>query len=200
MGFNHLFNLFLQRQNYSMPKADKLDFDSFLSYFPELEPPLTVSNDSIKEISQRNKVLPLEIVQEYFTRWEQDIDEFTEFIPCFSLPREENFYGLVYWKGGLLNHQFILLTLDSKNQVLIAQKVIAGTISDGETVVQSVATISEDNTIQIMVGKMLTDTINPLDNQSYYMEILPNGEIMSQKEDKPLSWLKDENQHSKAKK
>ncbi len=175
-----------------MNKVQALNFQDFLSFFPEVIPPLTVSNDSIKEISRRNKVLPPEALKNYFIPWGAKIDEFTEFVPCFALPRQEQFIALVYWQAGLLNHSFILVTVDPKTELTISQKVIAGTVSDGEVVLRSVANIEQDLTIQIITGEENTQSFNPLESQGYYMEILPSGEIISQKEDNPLTWLKEE--------
>ena len=175
-----------------MKDKKKPSFSLFLDFFPEINPPLTVTNEAIKDISKNNKTFPEEFIAHYLFEWNKDMDEFTEYVPCFSLPTEDNYYSVVYWKASLLSHEFILATIDKKTTELINQKVIAGTISDGLRVVECVAKIEEDKSIHIMIGATKTKDVDPLDSEAYYMEILPEGKIESYKEENPLSWLKEE--------
>ncbi len=172
-------------------KANKAPtFDDLLSFFPSIEPPITLSAESIQEISKMNKVFPPVILEEFVARWETEIDEFTEFVPCVTLSETENYIALIYWKAGLLKHQYILVTLDPRTGTIIGQKVIAGTISDGNTVLSSVAKIEEDLSIHIMVGQADEDQFEPLSSQAMYMEIMQNGDIISQKEE-AFTWLNE---------
>ncbi len=173
-------------------KDTKASMAVFMEYFPEIIPPLTVTNEAIKDISKNNKTLPGVFIQEYFQSWHGELDEFTEYIPCFSLEEEEKFYAIVYWKGSLLSHEFYLATIDKRTQKLINKKVIAGTISDGIKVIDCVAKIEEDKSVHVMIGEKTEKEFNPLESKAIYMEILPDGTIESFKEDNPISWLKED--------
>lgn len=176
-----------------MKDEKPLPFSLFLEYFPKVDPPVSITNDVILEISKKNHALPQEFIDRYMNVWQKEYDEFTEFIPCFSFPENEKFFTLMYWKGSLLSHEFILATVDKKDQTLISQKVVAGRISDGKSVVESVAKIEEDYSIHIMIGASMKDDFDPLTSGAFYMEIHPNGIIESYKEENPLSWLNEKN-------
>ena len=107
------------------------------------------------------------------------MDEYTEIVPCFQLPMEEDFLAIVYWKGSLMSYEYILATLAS-NGVLINKKVIAGTISNGATVKSSVATIDEDGCVFTMVGEYKEgEQYNPQNSSGYRFEMLPDGTIQN---------------------
>jgi len=61
--------------------------------------------------------------------------------------------------------------------------------SDGKTVIQSVANIEEGHIINIMVGALSDTEYDPMSSNALTMEILPGGNIYSQKEDEPLAWV-----------
>lgn len=169
--------------------------EEILLYFPELSPPITLSEDVALSFSKHNRPLPQEIIAEKFNAWDT-IDEFSEFVPCFSIPLEGPQYALVYWKGSLLSYEYILITLD-KEATLISKKVIAGTISNGESIIRSVARIDEDNCIFTSVGdaSISNKAFDPTENRAYRFEILPDGMIHSSQEEL-TTWeeRKEENQ------
>ena len=73
-----------------------------------------------------------------------------------------------------------LVTLDPKSLHSINHKVIGGTKSDGITVLQSVAYIDDEAMITVVTGDITTNhRINPSQNSSFNIEILPNGQIIS---------------------
>ncbi len=172
----------------------KKELAEILDYFPEIELPVSLAPDSIKDISSTNKHLPERLQLLIFSTWEEGIDEDGEIIPCFELEAQDDFYTIVYWKANLLSHEFVLATISRENQTIISKKIIAGLISDGDRVVQSVANIQEDNIIHIMAGEMGPNSsdYNPLSSNAFFMEILPGGNIYSQKEDQPLAWVESE--------
>jgi hypothetical protein len=162
-----------------------------LDFFPLVEPPITLSPDNITEISKVNKPLPQDFQHYILENWEEHFDEFSEIIPCLQMPREEEYFSLIYWKANLLSHEYVLVTLDTRSFEILSRKIIAGVKSDGERVIQSVANISEDNTIQVMIGEMKPNTtiFDPMTSSAISMEILPGGNIYSQKEEEPLAWV-----------
>ncbi len=152
--------------------------EDFVSYFPEIELPIQLSEELIPIFSEKNKALSQDAIERYLLQWEQEVTEFTEFVPCFSLPGTEGFSALVYWRAELLNYQFILITIDKKGD-LIERKAIASTLIDQELVKKSMALINEDLIIQIVAGvnqESETD-YDASHSQAFSMEILPTGKI-----------------------
>jgi len=163
-----------------MSKTPKLSH--FLEYFPEVELPVTISEESILTFDSMNEVLPKQLIEHYIIKWEgnQEIDEYTEFIPCFRLPdSSEDYHAIVYWKGGLLKYEYLLVTIDKRKDTLITRKSIAGLISDGNQIKQSVAQIDEDLIIHIMAGiNNANEDFNPQNSQAFNMEIMSTGDII----------------------
>lgn len=165
-----------------MQKAPKVTFFDFLEKFPVLKLPVTLSPDVEIEFSRNNKPLSPVMVSKLIAAIEGDQpDEFTEFVPCFQIHKTDGFHAIVYWKAGLMNYQYILATLDPKG-TLIDKRVIAGTYSDGETLVQSVATIEDDWIIYIISGQSHTDKTETYDastSKAFNLELLASGEIIN---------------------
>ena len=93
------------------------------------------------------------MIEQYITPIEtEEEDEYTEYVPCFSIPETHEFFAVVYWKGALMNYQYILATFSKKGE-LIDRRVIGGTFSDGEMLVKSVVTIEDDWIIYVVSGK-----------------------------------------------
>lgn len=166
-----------------MNKKLPLHIEALLEHFPIIQPPITLSEEIAYKFSAQNKPLPQELIAETLANWTQ-LDEYSELIPCCQLELEEEFYAIIYWKGSLLSYEYILATMD-RDGILIARKVIAGTLSNGQTVKSSVATIDEDNCIYTMVGEIKADAKNysPTNSTAYKFEILPDGNIHASKED-----------------
>jgi len=154
---------------------------SFIEYFPEINPPITLTEDLAITFSAQNKPFPAQIIAEIMSQWEK-IDEFTELVPCFKLATPGEFFALVYWKGSLMSHEYILITI-SKDFNLLSKKVIAGTISNGQTVKKSIANIDEQLNINAVVGESKVDEkYNPQKSKAYNFEILPDGFIEASEE------------------
>ncbi len=168
---------------YSMSKTvNKMSFQDFLDYFPRVELPVTFSEDTLADFSRTNRPFNQEAIHEFLARWEQDLDEFTEFIPCVQLPDAENYIGIVYWKGTLMKYDFILATFE-KNGILIERKAISSTLLDSEGVKKSMAHLTEDLIIHIIAGAIEGNETNyqASSSQAFSMEILPSGEILFDK-------------------
>ncbi|HMR86871.1 MAG TPA: hypothetical protein PKD51_01890 [Saprospiraceae bacterium] len=156
-----------------MSKLDKI-----LHYFPETELPIIVSEDYLSDYETNADPFPQVFIDEVLLEWEKDADEFTEFIPCFRLPKEEKFNTVVYWKGALLRYDFIMVTLD-KNGELINKKSIASTIVNDNVIKKSVASIEPDLIINIIAGQTLDgEEYDASMSKAFAMEILPTGEII----------------------
>lgn len=159
-------------------------FEDFISFFPEITPPFTITETSIDHAKETNKYLPEILIQEFIAKWEVNVDEtITEYFPCLSLPSTEHYNAFIYWKASLMKYEYVLITLDKSNN-LISRKVISGVFADNETIKKSAARIDEDLIIHIMVGASFpadmedADNYNPTNSQSIVMEILDRGEIV----------------------
>ena len=156
-----------------MSKLEKI-----LHYFPETELPVLISEDHLSEFEINSDPFPQVFIDEVLLVWEKEADEFTEFIPCFRLPKEEKFNAVVYWKGALLRYDFVMVTLD-KNGELINKKSIASTIVHDNVIKKSVASIEPDLIINIIAGQTLDgEEYDASMSKAFAMEILPTGEII----------------------
>ena len=160
--------------------AKNITLEELLSFFPEIELPIEVTEDLVMTADTVNKVLPAVIIEEFLVKWEgsEEFDEFTEFVPILQIQGLEEFHGLIYWKGGLMRYEYILVTLDKLGN-LISRKPVASTLSDGQTVKKSVAKIDEDLIIHIMAGEnQANGKYDPSNSQAFNMEVLHTGDII----------------------
>lgn len=156
-----------------MSKIDKI-----LNYFPETTLPVMVSEDYISEYENNNDPFPQAFIDEVLLEWEKETDEFTEYISCFRIPKQEKFHAVVYWKGALLKYDFILVTLDLNGE-LIDKKSISSTMVVDNIIKKSVASIEQDLIINIIAGQTIDGTDYDANlSRAFAMEILPNGEII----------------------
>ena len=146
-------------------------------FFQAIELPVIVSDEYLNAFETENPPLPIEFVETVLT-WEKEIDEFTEFVPCFRLPDMPKYIGIVYWRGRLYAYDFLLATMDERGK-MISCKSIGGTHIDANgSVTRSIASIDEDLTIKIMIGQSDDGVHYSADqSKSYFLEILENGEI-----------------------
>lgn len=145
------------------PKKEKrISFDHFVEYFPELEFPITLGEETHRIFSRRNDPLPGQAIAQFIEPLEpaEVGEEMTEYIACFRLPEAKEYIGLVYWKAELLSYQYKLVTFSTKDEQLIDQRVIAGTYYDGNEITQSAATIQESLQIYVVSGQSLPDARN----------------------------------------
>ena len=145
-------------------------FESFYNFFPEIELPITLSEEYTSVFSKYNKAIPLQLIENFGDEEENELEtqEIEEYLPCFRLPENKNYFGIVYWKASLLKYEYILHTFDLKGNS-IAKQVIASTTSDGKNIRQVVATIDPDLEIYIMGGDTESGDISftTKDNQLY---------------------------------
>ncbi len=160
--------------------AKNIRLEDLLGFFPEVELPIDITEDLVMTAETVNKVLPASIIEKYIVAWEkeEEFDEFTEFVPILKINETEEFHAIVYWKGGLMRYEYILVTLDKLGN-LISRKPIGSTLSDGVTVKKSVSRIDEDLIIHIMAGEnMANGKYDPSNSQAFNMEIMHTGDII----------------------
>lgn len=153
-------------------------FDLFLSAFPEVKLPVSISEETIHVLSQQNIALNERLVREFILPYEEEVDDLTEFVACFRLAEIEDFHAIVYWKASVMNYQYVLATF-TKSGVLVDKAVIAGTFSDGKVITRSYARIDEDWSITIVSGQTegSADYYDASSSRTTEMELLPDGKI-----------------------
>jgi hypothetical protein len=157
-----------------------ISFQKFLSYFPELELPILLSEEAHHEFSKTNDALPQVAIEQYILPHEDLVyDEYTEYIPCMKIPNTHDFHAVVYFKASLLIYEYYLATFEKKGK-LIAKEKIAGMVTHGEEINRAVASIEDDWIINIVEGSVPSQhhDYNPTDSKAYSMELLPDGQII----------------------
>ena len=155
-------------------------FEHFLSKFPEVELPITLSDDVHHDFSKENDPLQPLMIEEYITRYEAtEPDEMTEYVACFQMPIEKkDFKAVVYWKAGLLNYDYVLATYNPQTGVMIDKRAIAGTKVVGNAVKRIVAFVKEDFTIHVAEGvEDSALSYNADSTKVRRFEMLENGRI-----------------------
>jgi hypothetical protein len=155
-------------------------FLDFLSLFPEIEFPVTLTSDSHHIFSKNNDPLPEYIVQKFLEDISgEESSEYKEYIACFRLPDHFDFYGIVFWKADLMKYEYVLTTFDKKGR-LIGKQVIAGTKSNGKTILERIATLQEDGSIVVAEGENEADELyyQAGKSRTYHFELLQTGDIL----------------------
>lgn len=154
-------------------------YQHFLDRFPEANLPLTLKEEDAIIYSAENEPIPHKLIDEFILPHEPDANELTEFIPCFRIKGLKNFDAVVYWKAGLLNYQYILMTF-GKGGKTIDRKVLAGLVSDGNIIVRSVARLDDDMSIFIMSGhsNRSDDLYDAGASTTVELELLPDGNML----------------------
>jgi len=157
----------------------KIKFQDFLFKFPEVELPVTLSEETLAVFSKENDPINSLMAHQFINVFEDsDMDDMTEYVPCFKVPKTENFHAIVYWKAELLNYQFILMTYDKAGNY-IDSRTLAGTTSNGELVIKSVANFGEDWSIYVVSGAQETkaDMYDAGTSTTTELELAPDGVI-----------------------
>ncbi len=154
------------------------NFDMFLSRFPEVDLPVTLTEESSLHFSALNDVFNGWMIHFIHTLEESDFDEFTEFMPCFRLKGTQGFIALVYYRAGLLDYEYTLATFSLGGQ-LIDKKRIGGTKIQGDKLIRTVTTIDEEWQLFLLEGATNSNdtSFDPSTSHSYNYELLASGEI-----------------------
>ena len=155
----------------------KVNFTNYLGRFPEIELPVTLRDDSNHDF-EANPPLQDDMIEQYITHYEAvEVDDFTEYMACFQVPKSEKFQALVYWKAALMNYDFVIATY-GKDGNMIDKKAIAGIKVVERNISRSIATIHEDLAISIAEGMELSNgDFDPDTTKARRFQILDNGLI-----------------------
>ena len=158
------------------------EFEEFLSFFPEIEPPIILSTEEAYLYSRENKPFSEKMINKIILPIEKlkGVGEFTEYIPCFRLKKENSLIPIVYYKSELYKSEYHLLIFSEKGK-LIDSKAIAGTFMNENELVTYLASIDEDNHIQVVIGSNEGDpqNYNPMNSQAISYDIAPDGKIIT---------------------
>ena len=164
-------------------RENRITFHNFLNFFPPVELPYMITSDTQRLISPHHEPLSAEWMFEFVLGENDVIDEFTEFMPCFSIPHTDDFLAIVYWEAGIDGTTYHLVTY-AKSGVVIDKKKIAGTKYKQDGLMQMVCTIGEDLMISCVEGKLdAAGNTAPVDtNNSHhhtYLQLSSEGEIVN---------------------
>lgn len=157
----------------------KISLKQYFKFYPILELPVLLTEDVAIEFSRKNKPLSLEAVEEFIIPIETEIDEFTEFVPCFRLPETELFTGIVYWKASLLKKEYLMVTYDLKGN-FICRRSLASSFLEEENIKKSVARIDENMTISIVAGHNDSSAkeYDPKQSKVFKIDISDDGQLI----------------------
>lgn len=134
-------------------KANAITFENFINFFPEVELPYTITSDTQRFLSVQNDPLSATWMFNFVLDKDAVIDEFTEYMPCFSIPGTKQFFAIVYWEAGIDGSTYYLTTF-SKTGVMIDKAKIAGTKYGDDGLYQMVCTISPNWLFSTVEGKL----------------------------------------------
>lgn len=156
----------------------KITFKNFLECFPNIELPVTLDENTHHTFSQENRPLAPALIQHYIIpHLNTEVDEFTEFIPCFQIPSQPKFEAVVFWRAGLLDYNYIMNTYE-KDGSFIKSYHIGGTKSDGQNIARLLCTIQPNLQIHMAAGQgdINQPDYSPTDTKVFKIELLDNGE------------------------
>jgi hypothetical protein len=163
------------------PQTARHAFSQFLAKFPPVDMPVTLGEDTHHVFLTENEPLTEEMIRQFILPAEPagtELDEFTEFAPCFAIANTDSFFALVWWKAELLTYHYMLATFTNNGQ-LIDRRVIAHTVATEDQVDRRVATINEEWEIFIAEGSTSDGMtgFDPGSSRTFIFEIMANGEI-----------------------
>lgn len=163
-------------------KQQRVIFENFLNFFPPVELPYTITSDTQRLISNNNDPLSAEWMFNFVLGKDDVIDEYTEYMPCFSIPNTKNFIAIVYWEAGIEGATYYLVTY-SKTGVIIDKSKIAGTKYTEDGLLQMVCTISPTWLFSCVEGKLdaagNSAPISPdQHHQQHSLQLSGDGEIV----------------------
>jgi hypothetical protein len=151
---------------------------SFISFFPPVEAfPMTVTQADAGDYEKLNPALPPVLINGFISPFDedQDDDEFTEYIPCFSLPTK-GFHAVVWWRASLLDYRFEVATYKADGSP-IEVTPIAGLSGTGDLLIEEVATFHDVMTIITSTGKSTADgsTFEPSETLQRVLKLNDDG-------------------------
>ncbi len=160
-----------------IPEKKELEFKDFLAQFSEIELPISIHSETIREIEAEQEPLNAAWIY-HFILDQKNADDFTEFSACFHIKEIKEFHAIIYWEASLEGNAYFLATFDKKGK-LIDHKLIAGTVYLEDGVKQLVCTIAKDWSIHRGEGQLGSlGQIVHTEPKITFMQISKEGEIV----------------------
>jgi hypothetical protein len=157
----------------------EITFQNFITLFPAAVLPISLTSESQRMIAQTQQPMNDKWAVRFLLKEDEWLDEYTEFMACFSLPTNNKFYGLVYWQATILGSSYELICF-GKNGEIIDRMTLAGTKYEENELVQTVCTIRADWTI--LQGQARLDAHKakpiPAEPELAMLKIAEDGEII----------------------
>jgi hypothetical protein len=134
-------------------RDNQISFENFLMFFPEVELPYSILSETQRMIEEEQEPLSATWMFNFVLGKDAVIDEFTEFMPCFSIASQHKIHILVYWEATLEGNAYKLATF-SREGHLIDSRTIAGMRYESNSVIQSVCTITQSLTFSTVDGRL----------------------------------------------
>ena len=149
----------------------------FLDFFPIIEPPYTITEESSLAFSRENTPIPEDLWPMTFGEWEPDYiqSEEVEYVPCLQTKISDEFSTLVYWRASAMKYEYFLLTL-TKDGKLIDRKLIAGLVAKEDNLVRMACSVDQ-NQIFYVTGGMESKSSNN-NTETFSIEVLPDGHFL----------------------
>ena len=161
-----------------MIKTKNKAFEAYLECFQAIDLPVTLTEELSPVFSSENKPLKDEHIAAFIVHGNEEIDEFTEYVPCFQLKETEHFKAVVYWKAMLMESKYVLAVYTATGEP-ISTRELSKLSHDSNGVTRSIATIDEDWQIVIARGtEDLEEDYDPKTSQMLLLEIMPDGSVM----------------------
>ncbi len=155
-------------------------FNNFLSYFPFVELPLTLMESDYHSYSIANDQLPEALLYDFITRHLPiEIDEFTEFMPCFQFSYKPNMHHLVLWMAQLMHYSYYLINFNRQGK-FIDLKEIAGFYTRDNMIFHKMARIDEAGNIFVIEGGVSdrSKDFDPASTRKWEIDIGDDGSII----------------------
>ena len=124
-----------------------------MSLFPVIELPVNLSSELTRSIAEVQFPMKEEFAVRFLLQEEEWLDDYTEYMPCFQLPKIHDFYTVVYWKASLLGNGYHAMTFSKKGE-RIDYCALAGTRYEDNELIQTVCSIQTNFTISQMLGRL----------------------------------------------
>lgn len=153
------------------------DFEIYLESFQEIDLPITLTQDLSPTFSAENRPLKDEQIVEFIHPVDSEIDEYTEYVPCFRLKETPHFKATVYWKASLTVNQYVLVIYTLLGEPLSARVLSSVEFEEKGQIIRSIASIEDDWTIVIAKGAENQGAFDVNSNKVVTLEIMPDGTI-----------------------
>lgn len=164
-----------------------MNLTDFVQLFPLIEPPITMTDESIFALSKNNKLINLDVADQFMSTFEPDYEAGLEreYIPCVRLALSDEFHSLIYWRAAALNYEYYLINVDKRGK-LLSRRLIGGLIAKDDTFVRLAVSV-DANYIFYVAAQLIDgpsdvgDSIHAetLDAQTFSLEVLPDGSIVT---------------------